>query len=65
MFCHALDQTSNDHCAEPSIGQSQHGVSISTLAELVSRPLVWDTLNPSRNVPSLDSLSSHCWWPNG
>lgn len=40
MFCHALDQTSRDHCAEPSIEPSQHRVSISTLAELVSRPLV-------------------------
>jgi hypothetical protein len=40
MFCHVLDQTSRDHCAEPSIEPSKHRVSISTLAELVSRPLV-------------------------
>lgn len=65
MFCHALDQTSRDHCAEPSIEPSQHGVSISTLAELKSRPLIWETLNDSRHAPFLDSLSSHCWWPNG
>jgi hypothetical protein len=65
MFCHALDQTSRDHCAEPSIEPSQHGVSISMFVELVSSPLVWDTLDLSKNFPFLDPLSSHRWWPNG
>jgi len=51
MFCHTLDQTSRDHCAVPSIEPPQHEVSISMLAELVSRPLVWDTLDPPRNFP--------------